>query len=579
MGPFMQTPHAKPPVIWFLGIVLLVHVGGCAYYNTFYLAKRYYREGQRAQERSLSDSPAPEASAKFDAAARQCAKILVDYPKSKYLDDALYMMGASLYGKGDYPNAIKKFEELQSTLPKSPYVPDSRLMEALSHYRKKEYVEAETMFRDVETKYPKLERKWELYFYGAENEVGIKNYASAIAWYRKAAEAATKKRQRADALRRLGDAYVSSQDYDRAQAAYAECLKSEELGSRRLDVALKRGDVLEQMKRYEEALAYYQSWKPYAANEKREGEFLIRVYRVEALLGHTREALAGYQALVNQYPHTPIAFEAQFRVGYLYESQLNDYDAAGREYDKLKVEPGYSEFQQQAGRRSANLITMKQYRSVLLADTSQARPRAAFLLAELYYFQIEKVDSALLQYEAVERDFPKSAYAPKAAFARLWIRTHDQADTTAAAALTDSIVSKYRRTRYAESALYLWRRWSGRTDQRTALLDSMLAHPDTTLARDRSEELLEPQLPPVPTVQDTTKAGIPAATAAEEARRDSLAAYQRALYKAQREGRKLPPQPPRQPPPPPAQADTSRTKQALPAPPDTAGTTIIGPSR
>src|SRR5262245_36575276 len=274
MGPFMLTPHAKPPGTWLLGIVLLVQLGGCAYYNTFYLAKRYYRDGQRAQERSLTDAPAPEAAAKFDAAARQCAKILVDYPKSKYLDDALYMMGAALYGKGDYPNAIKKFDELQSTLPKSPYVPDSKLMEALSHYRRKEYVEAENMFRGVETEYPKLARKGEVCFYGAGKEARLKNEAAAVAWYRKAAEAAKKKRQKADALRRMGDAYVSSLDYDRAQAAYAECLKSEDLGSRRLDLALKRGDALEQLKRYEEALSYYQSWKPYATNEKREGEFL-----------------------------------------------------------------------------------------------------------------------------------------------------------------------------------------------------------------------------------------------------------------------------------------------------------------
>src|SRR5258705_12658251 len=419
MGPFMQTPHTKPPGSWIIGIVLLGQLSGCAYYNTFYLAKRYYRDGQRAQDRSQTDTPAPEAAAKFDAAARQCAKILVEYPKSKYLDDALYMMGAALYGKGDYPAAIKKFEELQTSLPKSPYVPDSKLMEALAHDRRKEYVEAETMFRDVEKQYPKLERKWDLYFYGAENETGLRNYPAALAWYRKAADVSKKKRQRANALRRMGDALYSSASYDRAQATYAEAIKSEELGTRRLDLALKRGDALEQLTRFEEALAHYQSWKPYATNEKREGEFLIRVYRVEALLGRTKEALAGYQALVNQYPHSPIAYEAQFRIGYLYESQLSDYDTAGREDDKLKVEPGYSEFHAQAGRRSANLMTLKQYRSVLQADTSQARPRAAFLLAELYYFQIEKVDSALLQYETVERSFPKSPYAPNAAFARL----------------------------------------------------------------------------------------------------------------------------------------------------------------
>jgi len=150
----MRTPHTKPPGSWIIGIVLLVAVNGCAYYNTFYLAKRYYREGQRSQERSLSDTPSPDASQKYDATIRQCAKILVAYPKSKWVDDALYYMGAAMYGKGDYPGAIKKFGELRAAVPKSPYVPDSKLLEGISHYRRKEYVEAETSFREVETEFP-----------------------------------------------------------------------------------------------------------------------------------------------------------------------------------------------------------------------------------------------------------------------------------------------------------------------------------------------------------------------------------------------------------------------------------------
>ncbi|HZI89020.1 MAG TPA: outer membrane protein assembly factor BamD, partial [Candidatus Polarisedimenticolia bacterium] len=220
MGPFMQTPLTMPARLWIAGLLLLIASSGCAYYNTFYLARRYFREGQRAQERSLSETPAAEAVAKYDATIRQCAKILVEYPKTKWLDDALYTMGAAMYGKGDYAGAIKKFGELRANVPKSPFVPDSKLMEALSLYRRKEYIEAEAMFRQVEGEYPKLERKWELYYYGAETEAGLRNYPSAISWYGRAAESAKKKRQKADSYRRMGDALFSSSRYDSAAAMY-----------------------------------------------------------------------------------------------------------------------------------------------------------------------------------------------------------------------------------------------------------------------------------------------------------------------------------------------------------------------
>lgn len=574
----MQTPRAKPTGSWIVGSILLAVFTGCAYYNTFYLAKRYYREGQKVQERGVTDAPSPDAIQKYDAAIRQCAKILVDYPKSKWVDDAIYLMGASMYGKGDHAGAIKKFGELRVNAPKSPFVPDSKLMEALSRLKRKEYPEAQVLFREVDGQYPSFKRKWELYFYAGECDAGLKNHASALEWYEQAAKAAHSSRERADALRRSGDALFASERYDSAQAVYAQCLKVEERGGRRLDLALKRGEALQELKRFDEALPFYESWKPYALAEKRDGEVYLRVAACLALTGRVKDAIEGYRNLVDQYPHTNVAYEAQFHVGYLYESQLGDLDAAGREYEKLKSEP-ISEFATQASRRALNLATLRQYRQTLLSDTTQARARAAFLLAELYYFQLEKLDSALMQYSAVERDFPKSPYAPKGGFARLWIYTHDEGDTVAAAALTDSIASRYRKTRYAESALYLWKRWSGRTDERTALLDSMLANPDTTIARERLDALLEPTVAAAPQLSDSAKTH-PAIstelTPAEKARLDSLATYTRALLRAQRDQMALPRL---APVPTPVVADTSRAKPPPASPSDTSSAPVIGPTR
>ena len=164
----MRSLLAGPYGPRILGIVLLVASAGCAYYNTFYLAKKYYREGAKAQEHSLTDAPSPEAATKFDLVIRQCNKVLTDYSKSKYVDDASYLMGAAMYGKGDYDNAIQRLADFQTKFPKSPYVADARFMEGLSYYRRKDYDIADSILQDVEVQFPKFERKWELQFYSGE---------------------------------------------------------------------------------------------------------------------------------------------------------------------------------------------------------------------------------------------------------------------------------------------------------------------------------------------------------------------------------------------------------------------------
>jgi len=512
----MRPPHAGLPGSSLLGLLLLAFVAGCAYYNTFFLAKKYYNEGTKAQGRSLSETPTPDAVAKYEAAIRQCDKLFAGYPKSDYMDDATYYKAASLYGKGDYVGAIRMLDGFEVKFPKSPYIPDARFTEGLSLYRRKEYVNADSLFQECDSLYPKFDRRWELYFYAGQCQSQLRNYPAATVWYGRAIGVAKNRRQNSDALRRDGDAFLSGDRPDTAAALYAQCLEIEERGIQRLDVAFSRAAALQEMGQYQQALDFLEEWKVFAYQEKRLGELDLRVFECLAALGRVEEAIQGYQRLVKEYPSSNVAFEAQFQIGYLYESKLSDYEAAGREYEKLRSQTG-NQFGIQANRRAQNLATLQRFRQALAADTTRARAHAAFLLAEFYYFQMEKSDSALDQYHLVEREFPHSVYAPKSAFARLWITAYDRKDTLAAQAMTDTIASEYRGTRYAESALYFWKQWSGRDDERTALFDSLFENPDTSRM---AEFEPEPVLPD--TLRFPRSPAAIAMSAAERARTDSL---------------------------------------------------------
>ena len=579
----MQTPPWGALRPRLLALVLIAaFVAGCAYYNTFYLAKRYYKDAQNAEEKSIDDAIAPDAAVKYEAVIRQCNKILVDYRKSKWVDDATYLSGAAMYGKRDYSGAIKRLDSLLIKFPESPFVPDARLVQGLAYLKRKDYEIADSIFVAVAKAYPNHPRQWELYFHAGESRALQRRYDDALKWYEIAVGIAKARRERSDAMRRAGDALFASSRKDSAAVVYAACLKVEERGEKRIDVALKRGEALRDLRRYQEALDFLEYWRPIAEAERRDGELALRIYEVMGLLGRHADAIAGYRKLIEKSPRTAVAYEAQFQIGYLYEAAKGDLDQAAKEYDKLRSEAP-SEFQRQAARRAQNLTTLREFQATINADTTQARARAAFRLAELYYFEMGRRDSAITQYREVEALFPASAYAPKSAYARLWIAAYDRNDTLAAQGLTDSIAQKYRGTRFAESALYLWKRWSRRTDARTALFDSLLANPDTSAASRfveekepaptaraappdsaaaRAMELLEAQ-----TAEARARARAQRQEIRARATADSLAASADSTRSAGADSSAVAP-----PPPPPAPPNP-------PSPADTAGTIFITPTK
>lgn len=95
-----------------------------AYYNTFYNAKKAYDQGIEALERQdqpidrdrylpIFTTPDRVSSTRdFDAAIRKSADVLRDHPESKWVDDALLLIGKSYFYLQNYVGAEQKFQEV-----------------------------------------------------------------------------------------------------------------------------------------------------------------------------------------------------------------------------------------------------------------------------------------------------------------------------------------------------------------------------------------------------------------------------------------------------------------------------------
>ena len=94
-----------------------------AYYNTFYNAERSFREGVEVLDQTtapidrreyIAVFPAPEQAIndqKFQASIDKSADVLRDHPNSKWVDDALVLIGKCYYYQRNYVSAEQKFRE------------------------------------------------------------------------------------------------------------------------------------------------------------------------------------------------------------------------------------------------------------------------------------------------------------------------------------------------------------------------------------------------------------------------------------------------------------------------------------
>jgi len=99
----IRSRHIRPLACLLAAIVLLG--AGCAYFNMFYNAKAAYRDGVRLKDQNQNT----QAKAKFDKAIEKSALVIKRWPKSRWVDDALFLVGVSYYQEGQYDKAVREF--------------------------------------------------------------------------------------------------------------------------------------------------------------------------------------------------------------------------------------------------------------------------------------------------------------------------------------------------------------------------------------------------------------------------------------------------------------------------------------
>jgi TolA-binding protein len=213
----------------------------CAYYNTFYNAQKYYRDGVEKQKTNPS-----QAKASFDKAVEKSALEISNYPRSRYTSEALFVIGMSYYYTGEYTKAIAKFENLLLVFPSSKNINEAKLYWALSLIENKEYASALEKLQTLQPEASKSLSKplQELaVFKTADLSFRQEEYDQTILQLKDFIKRFPRSELYNNALLMLGDAHRANKNYQDAITTYKKYLekvKDIEVSSQKSDTSNKR---------------------------------------------------------------------------------------------------------------------------------------------------------------------------------------------------------------------------------------------------------------------------------------------------------------------------------------------------
>jgi TolA-binding protein len=111
--------------LWVIGLAAGAFTGGCAYFNTLHNANAKFAEAQDIKKRADPERNdiSNQEKTLYQESFEKAAKVVKYYPDSKWVDDALLLMGRASFEKGEYSTALRKFDEILVFYSESDLVP------------------------------------------------------------------------------------------------------------------------------------------------------------------------------------------------------------------------------------------------------------------------------------------------------------------------------------------------------------------------------------------------------------------------------------------------------------------------
>jgi tetratricopeptide (TPR) repeat protein len=459
-------PVSKPRLPVTAGLILsalmLISIQCSIYFNTFYNAETAFDAGLTLHEKALRDrpdslvvEPPADARAKYDRAIEKAVKVLDVYPKDKkWHDDALFLLGKSYYYEKEFGKSVRRLRQLQEEYPESKYVPESYVYIARDYIGQDELAKAEEALRFALDRYPALDNDQNVSLLLVEIAIRREGKAQAIDLLEKARAGVRSPEKKLELLLRVSELYMDLNQYGKAATLLksAPRNKKDALREYRIDRNLVmcqiRLDSLASALTLIKGMLANKLYVPYTK------DILFVKGSVFAHQGRVDEAIVVFKQIVGDLGDTTalksdtsrVASRALYELGLLYQKKKGSYKEAEKYFqliaDRAVKDTSVAPL---AAKRLKAMKDLTDLRARLAArDTAVRRMQTRFTIGELFYYELDEPDSALVQFIGIAGDSARdSVYTPKSLCAAASLARGEFRDTLFSDSLYRKLIADF----------------------------------------------------------------------------------------------------------------------------------------
>ncbi len=463
---------------------LVCVVLGCAYYNTFYNARKAFEEGERIRlsQQTPDGGIPPLATASYELAIENAGLVLRDHSGSSLVDDALVLIGDVRAIQGQHQQAIKRYEQVLRLFPDGEFTGHCVFSLGNSLLNVGDSTRADEQLDRFVREFPDSDRIPEALLLRGKIALGGARYGEAVARFQEVLDTRPGDEREAEARYYIARARLEEQRFVEAREQLAQAIEQARTRQLKFQAEFMLGESLRREGDLPAALGIYESLLDQRAYSDYHPEVMLAIAACLVEMDLKELAVSTYESLIAHFDsdrsHEEEVSRAMFELAELHRT-AGDLDLTEQWYDAARRKSPRSfwvgdeadrkhrairELRRVDGNLGNLLAAMDALKSPGDPESNTSSNYAKltedanglrFELAELYLFQLEMADSALSQYRAIEDGSHDPSVAAKAAFARGWILDEMVNDTENARTVFDAIAVRYPGTAHAVEAAIL----------------------------------------------------------------------------------------------------------------------------